>query len=360
MRNPCLLILLTLLSCWLAAQVDTTDAKDYSLHGTQLRPGPDPYLTELYWQLNNSPMQQRLRRLRPFPVGVVYYQQRDEGYAEAQREFETIRELGFTALKQVLLWDPDNPEGYDERVFHAAIDAGISPWYYGKGGWADITPALLTELDIALDPTPENMPAIQADPRMIAHQHEVWRRRVERMNEKPTPPKGMGEPGRNSPWMPARLIEPFADWLAGQYGTLDSLERAWNCGFIDACGFADFTAAARELQGSDFDVYGNGTQVRTRARAKLPPSRTLRTALSSLSTHAYPCPGSAARSQRPPLQLLRRASLGGSETASTARRAERRLRQRCDGRRRDLSEPFCKRLRAYDARLKHFAFQIPL
>jgi beta-galactosidase len=242
-----------------SAQETTSPPEAYQIEGTQLREGDDPYLTDLYWQLNDSPMQQRLRRLRPLPVGVVYYQQRDEGYAEAKREFETIRDLGFTALKQVLLWDPDNPEGYDERVFRAAIDAGISPWYYGKGGWADITPELLDELGIDLVPTPENMPAIQSHPAMIAHQQEIWHRRVERMEEKPPKPEGMGEPGRNSPWMPPRLIAPFADWLAEHYGSVDSLERAWNCGFIGSCDFADFTAAARELQGSDFDVYGNGT-----------------------------------------------------------------------------------------------------
>jgi beta-galactosidase len=243
----------------LPAQADTGEHGPYEISGTQAREGDDPYLTELYWSLNDSPMQQRLRRIRPLPVGVVYYQQRDEGYAEAKEEFETIRDLGFTALKQVLLWDPDNPEGYDERVFRAAIDAGISPWYYGKGGWADITPELVGELGIELDPIPENMPAIQSDPRIIEYQRHVWHERVSRMDEKPPKPKGMGEPGRNSPWMPERLIGPFADWLEEQYGSIGALEEAWNCGFIGSCDYADFTTAARELLGSDFDEYGNGT-----------------------------------------------------------------------------------------------------
>ena len=259
MQQKLLLPLLILLTTGLLAQEARPGAEKYSITGTTLRGGDDPYLTDLYWSLNDSPMQQRLRRIRPLPVGVVYYQQRDEGYEEARKEFETIRDLGFTALKQVMLPSPDNPEDYEERIFRAAIDAGISPWYYGKGGWADISPQLLAELGIELAPTPENMPAIQSDPRMIAHQRRVWYARVERMDEKPPPPKGMGEPGRNSPWMPERLIEPFADWLQQEYRTLADLEEAWNCGFVDECDFTDFTAAARELIGSDFDVYGNGT-----------------------------------------------------------------------------------------------------
>ena len=46
----------------------------WALTGTQARQGYDPYLQELYWQLNDSPMQQKLRNVKPFPVGVVYYQ----------------------------------------------------------------------------------------------------------------------------------------------------------------------------------------------------------------------------------------------------------------------------------------------
>ncbi len=241
------------------AQTDTQVAERYRITGTQLRQGQDPYLTKLYWELNDSPMQRRLRRIRPLPVGVVYYQQRDEGLEEARKEFAAIRELGFTALKQVVLSHPGNSPDYEKQVFEAAIDEDLSPWYYGKGGWAAITADLLDELRIDLEPTPENMPAIQQDPRMLAHQRSVWLDRVQRMDQKPPKPEGMGEPGRNSPWMPSRLITPFAEWLAGQYGTVEELEGAWNCGFTGACDFTDFTAAARELEGSGFDVYGNGT-----------------------------------------------------------------------------------------------------
>ncbi len=229
------------------------------ISGTQKRTGTDPYLQNLYWQLNDSPMQQKLRSIKPFPVGVVYYQQRGDRLADATREFNTIKELGFTALKQVQLKAPYNPEGFTEEVFHAAIDAGISPWYYGKGGWVGITDELLTELGIELPLTAENMAAIQANPSMVAFQNKIWHERVDRLGQKPPRPKGMGEPGRNNPWMPEHLIPPFAQWLKKHYKDLPTLQEAWNCRYTETCRFTNFDEAARELLGTGFDQYGNGT-----------------------------------------------------------------------------------------------------
>ena len=74
-------------------------------------------------------------------------------------------------------------------------------------------------------------------------------------------------------------------------------------------------------------------------------------AFSILPLSEWVCFRSVARGTGPPLQLLRRTGLGGGEAASTARRPKRRLRQRLHGRRRDLSESFCSRLRPHGARL---------
>ncbi|NJM93275.1 MAG: hypothetical protein HC842_00210 [Cytophagales bacterium] len=243
-----------------ACQNQTVQDKPWTWSGTEQREGEDPYLTQKYWELNQSPMQTRLRELSPFPVGVVYYQQRGDSLEDAIREFDVIQSLGFTALKQVQLKAPYNPTGYDEAVFHAAIEAGISPWYYGIGGWQSITRQLLDSLEIDLALTPENRPRIQNHPALMAHQRALWHQRVERMASKPAPPQSnkMGEPGRNNPWMPARLIPTFAQWLQNTYGSLDSLKDAWNCGYTGSCAFQSFEQAARELQGTGFDEYGNG------------------------------------------------------------------------------------------------------
>ncbi len=225
-----------------------------------MREGEDPWMTGLYWDLNDSPMQQKLRSIRPFPVGVVYYQQRDEGMEEIRREFETIRSMGFTALKQIQLVAPEGrAPGFGEKVFHAAIETGLSPWYYGKGGWVRIDEGLLARLGIDLSLSPENMKAIQEHPAMVAYQEEKWHERVDRMKEKPPRPRGMGEPGRNNPWMPERLIPLFSEWLINEYITIDNLKQAWNCGFTGSCRFSTFYEAAEMLKGTGFDQYGNGT-----------------------------------------------------------------------------------------------------
>ncbi|MEM1328411.1 MAG: beta-galactosidase trimerization domain-containing protein [Bacteroidota bacterium] len=255
MNQPTRYLLLLLAFCLSR----TILAQNLPIEGTQLREGEDPYLTKLYWQLNDSPMQQKLRSIKPFPVGVVYYQQRGHSLKDIQKEFQTIKDLGFTALKQIQLVAPDNPTDFEETVFRTAVETGLSPWYYGKGGWANIDEQLLQRLKIDIAFSEENMPEIQQHPKMMAHQNEVWRQRITRMKNKPPKPKGMGEPGRNNPWLPERLLPPFANWLETTYGDLETLKDAWNCGFTGKCTFSSFKEAAQLMEGEDFDQYGNGT-----------------------------------------------------------------------------------------------------
>jgi|GEM_PF-291149 len=250
------LVLFTFCGTELASQ--NAEQSKWSLSGTQVRPGSDPFMQKLYWEINNSAMQEKLRDLRPFPVGVVYYQQREDDFDAAVKEFKTIKKLGFTALKQLKLDSPKNPQGFKEKVFNAAIDEGISPWYYGKGGWEHIDQQLLNKLGIEMTYSFENLPKIQSDARMVAYQNDVWRKRVDIMADKPEPPKGMGEPGRNNPWLPKRLTAPFSEWLKQEYGVLDTLKSAWNSGFTDTQDFKSFDGAAQSLIGSGFDNYGNG------------------------------------------------------------------------------------------------------
>lgn len=257
--NSTRILLTTLAILFIGSFGITQNHQPWVIDGTQLRTGDDPYLQELYWELNSSPMQKKLRQHSPFPVGVVYYQQRGDELVDAVNAFTTIHELGFTALKQVQLKAPYNAPGFRELVFHAAINAGLSPWYYGKGGWITITPRLIDSLGIELDLSPLNMPQIQNHPKMIAFQQKKWHQRVERMKHKPPKPKGMGEPGRNNPWMPERLITAFGQWLAKEYQHLDTLKAAWNCSYTGSCLFESFAEAARELRGTGFDQYGNGT-----------------------------------------------------------------------------------------------------
>lgn len=266
-RTNCLLSVL-FLAVILIGCGETVKKEGISVNDVQKERNPDdPFLTEKFWNLNRTPMQERLRNIKPFPVGVVYYQQREENLDSAKKEFRVIHDLGFTALKQVLLRRPSNPEGYMEQVYHAALDAGISPWYYGRGGWADITQELVDELGIDMKVNKQNMPAIQNDPRMIEYQTEqVKRPRVAREQKKDTETRAFlkrvnqrkGEPGRNNPWMPERLIPEFAKWLEKTYGDMETLKDAWNDGYTNQIGAKTWMEAAKLMQGSGFDDYGKG------------------------------------------------------------------------------------------------------
>ncbi len=235
---------------------DSSLDNQYDLSGSWYPGGEDPYLLGAYLDLNCSPMQEKLRNIRPFPVSVVYYQQQTDNLDSIRKEFRTIRSLGFTGLKQIQLVHPGNPENFRQQVFHMALDEGLSPWYYGKGGWDAITDDLLDSLGIEQNYTPGNRQIIQEDPRMMEYQQNLMRRRIERLPYKPSRPKGMGEPGRNSPYLPERLIPHFALWLKEHYGSLDTLKAAWNAGFTGDLDISSFLEAAAEMKALYEDEYG--------------------------------------------------------------------------------------------------------
>lgn len=248
---------ITFVSCSPGNGDNPQNIEERSIYEVQGRNGDDPFLTGLYRELNNSPMQEKLRVLRPFPVGVVYYQQRGDNLDSVRKEFRMINELGYTALKQVVLCDPENPDDFEEKVFHAAIEEGISPWYYGRGGWTSITQDLVNRLGIALEVNNANLPAIQEHPRMIEYQASKLHDRVERMKSKPPIPAGMGEPGRNSPYLPEHLLPAFAGWLRNHYQSIDRLKEAWNFGYVESPPVHDFDDAAELMLATSVDRYGN-------------------------------------------------------------------------------------------------------
>jgi beta-galactosidase len=254
--NLAIAIILTACTGRAGQTVDKRD-NEISVYELQARNGDDPFLTELFLALNNSPMQEKLRSLKPFPVGVVYYQQRGDNLDSIRNEFRVIRSLGYTALKQVVLGAPYNPTDFEQQVFHAAIDEGVSPWYYGMGGWMQIDQDLVDSLGIALEINGNNIGNIQNHPRMIDYQNQMLHKRVNRMKNKPSIPKGMGEPGRNSPYITERLVPEFAQWLQKEYKSLDALKDAWNIGYVETPDFRNFNEAAALMKTTHLDEYGN-------------------------------------------------------------------------------------------------------
>lgn len=261
MKKSLLILILPaiLISCQNKQQKNTTrdTASEVSVYELQARNGDDPFLTEKFLALNNSPMQERLRALKPFPVGVVYYQQREHGLEEIRNEFKTMKALGYTALKQSVLDSPKNHDRFEEAVFHAALEEGISPWYYGRGGWYPITQDLLDSLGISLEKNGSNIAEIQNHPRMIEYQTRMMHQRVDRMHRKPPKPPGMGEPGRNSPFLTDRLIPEFARWLRNEYKTIENLRDAWNIGFTRPAQLRSFEDAANLMRTTHVDEFGN-------------------------------------------------------------------------------------------------------
>ena len=162
-------------------------------------------------------MREKIASLRPFPVGVVFQQDpRRHPTVEAIRtEFHTIRALGFTALKQVMLINTS--AAFVEAVYVAAIEEGLVPWWYGRAGWQPITPSLLASLGIRRNAT---MAEVQADPRMVEHQKQVMLARVRRMKawHRPTNPIPVG---RYLPLTDAE-VPFFATWLADRYVIIGS------------------------------------------------------------------------------------------------------------------------------------------
>ena len=104
-------------------------------------------------------MQQKLSQLAPFPVAAVLIEQPGDTPATISARMRQMRAEGFTAVKQALLAVPltEDVPSYLNRTkawFNAALDAGLSPWWYERGGWECLTQELLAELGLPLDAPP--------------------------------------------------------------------------------------------------------------------------------------------------------------------------------------------------------------
>ncbi|MEQ8847468.1 beta-galactosidase trimerization domain-containing protein [Botrimarina sp.] len=183
----------------------------------------------VYDRLHDSPEQRYYRELAPMPLGSVYVQRPGDGEEQMRWHFRTMRELGYTALKQTLLCD-----GTDEnRVAQIALDEGIWPWWYGEAGWERLTPDLLERL--GLDPATSVQQA-RSDPRVVEHMTTLYRKRAERIGLE----SGAGDDPELTPLeryyysksivrnLPDIARQAYADWAKQEYRTLEAVSRAHN------------------------------------------------------------------------------------------------------------------------------------
>lgn len=198
----------------------------------------DPYLEEVYNSINDSKMQRKIRKLKPFPVTVVYWQKEDHTAQKVKENFELMKELGFSGLKGLHV-KPDSDLETSE-IKKMAVETGISPWFYGMAGWENIDDELLDELGISKD---LSMEEIQKHPQMIEYQKNYYLKRIANEEEKP----GLGEPRSSGLPVSEDLIPQFAEWLENKYGTLENLQKEWNENLVsrnEINTFASFEEAA--------------------------------------------------------------------------------------------------------------------
>jgi len=195
----------------------------------------DPFMTEIYDRLHDTPMQRKFRKIAPVPVGVVFIEWPGMTEDDFRRHFRLMKELGFTCLKGTMLLP-----GTDKRKFmHAALDEGIIPWWYGEGGWEAITDELFTKLGI---PVGTSVPEIRKNEKFLAHQEEVFRARIDRPVERVPDATAAslkeigGMPFTFDTALHEKQVVPFVEWLKDLYGTVEALVDAWNLVRLGAGG----------------------------------------------------------------------------------------------------------------------------
>ena len=199
------------------------------------------YHHDLYDSLHDSPMQRKFRRLAPMPYGVVFLPWKGMTEADMRREYRTMRELGFTNLKQTM----PVPGWPTEKILSVALEEGIIPFWYGEGGWEDITPELLRRTGL-----PEDTPIDEAlaHPKMWEYQTQVLRRRIgyepirtAKIEGEVLEAAGLetweGETLRlhNDPILRPDAYPLFKQWARETYRTIESLRSAWNQDQVGIC-----------------------------------------------------------------------------------------------------------------------------
>ena len=192
----------------------------------------DPFLHKLYDSLHSSAAQQKFKRMAPMPAGVVYVQQPGDGEAEMRQHFKTMKQLGFNALKQIM----SGPGWTEQKIAKIALEEGIVPWWYGEGGYEEITPDLLRRLGL-----PENMPLAEAlkHPAVTRYQHDLLARRIEAQAA-----YAAQQPNRRFMRSSSVAYDPeiggrgteltphgenlFMEWLQEKYKTVEQLAQSWN------------------------------------------------------------------------------------------------------------------------------------
>ncbi len=209
LKNGCILV------CTLIAL--TTMAQD------------DPFYHKLYDKMHDSPMQQKFRKLAPMPYGVVFLPWAGCTEEDMRKHFRMMKKLGFTNLKQTM----GTPEWPRDEVLRIALEEDIIPFWYGEGGWEDITPELLKKLGL-----PKNMSIQEAreHPKMRAYQKKVLEKHLSTWKDPlPGADKFVHYKHKPDAYLRPTDLPLFRKWIKNKYKTIDELAKAWNQYEVGIC-----------------------------------------------------------------------------------------------------------------------------
>jgi beta-galactosidase len=193
---------------------------------TTLTWADDEFLSGLYDKLHESSFQQKIRDLAPMPFGVVFLPWKGMTEQELREQFRTMKRLGFHNLKQTM----PSPEWPQERILEVALEEGVTPFWYGNGGWEAINPGLLSKLGI---PAGLSKQEIRRHPKMLAYQNGILRQGI-RLDSGRAFLEGNEDPSlKDWKFQPDPLLRPedvpfFLRWLRENYRSPVEIAGAWN------------------------------------------------------------------------------------------------------------------------------------
>lgn len=182
----------------------------------------DNFYHDLYDSMHDSPMQQKFRKIAPMPYGVVFLPWAGATEVDLRKHFRMMKELGFTNLKQTM----GTPEWPRDKTLKIALEEGIIPFWYGEGGWEDITPELLKKIGL---PKKMSIQEARKHPKMIAYQNKVLEKHLSTWKD-PLPNKDNYKVYKHEPDAYLRDFDqiPFKKWVKEKYKTIESLNNNWN------------------------------------------------------------------------------------------------------------------------------------
>ena len=153
------------------------------------------------------------------PFGVVFLPWAGCTEQDMREHFRLMKKLGFTNLKQTMA----TPEWPEKETLRIALEEGIIPFWYGEGGWEDITPDLLNKLGISVD-----MPIkqIRTDQRMLDYQQTILKKHLDNWDKM----EKVKDLYSHIPDSKLRIsdVALFKKWVKSQYKTIEDLTKAWN------------------------------------------------------------------------------------------------------------------------------------